>query len=117
MLDETLPLTVTEFEEWGNPKVREQYEYIRSYSPYDNVGPLAYPALLVKSAYNDSRVMYFEPAKWVARLRSTGKGAGPLLLHMDMDPAGHGGKSGRYERFREQAFVNAFVLWQLGIRD
>jgi oligopeptidase B len=117
MLDESLPLTVTEFEEWGNPKVREQYEYIRSYSPYDNVGAHAYPALLVKSAYNDSQVMYFEPAKWVARLRATRQGASPILLHMDMDPAGHGGKSGRLERLREQALVNAFVLWQLGIRD
>jgi oligopeptidase B len=115
MLDPTLPLTVGEFEEWGDPRKPADYEYIASYSPYDNVANRAYPALLVKSAYNDSQVMYFEPAKWVARLRAMKSDRNPLLLRMDLDPAGHGGKSGRYERLREIAFVNAFVLTQLGV--
>ncbi len=115
MLDETLPLTVGEFEEWGNPKVEADFEAMLAYSPYDNVRAQAYPVMLVKSAYNDSQVMYWEPAKWVARLRATKTDRNPLLLRMDMDPAGHGGKSGRYEKLREQAFVNAFVLWQLGV--
>ncbi len=117
MLDETLPLTVGEFEEWGNPRDRTHYEYMASYSPYDNVTARAYPSLLIKSAYNDSQVMYFEPAKWVARLRSTKTDANPLLLSMDLDPAGHGGKSGRYERLRENAFVMAFVLTELGVTE
>jgi len=115
MLDESLPLTVGEFEEWGNPRVKGEFEAIRAYSPYDNVRAQDYPAMLVKSAYNDSQVMYWEPAKWVARLRAAKTDRNPLLLRIDMEPAGHGGKSGRYERLREQAFVNAFVLWQLGV--
>jgi oligopeptidase B len=113
MLDETLPLTVGEFEEWGNPRDKVHYEYMASYSPYDNVEARAYPSLLVKSAYNDSQVMYFEPAKWVAKLRALKTDQNPLLLSMDLDPAGHSGKSGRYERLREHAFVMAFVLTQL----
>jgi oligopeptidase B len=117
MLDPTLPLTVGEFEEWGNPQDKTHYEYMASYSPYDNVAPRAYPSLLVKSAYNDSQVMYFEPAKWVARLRAVKTDRNPLLLAMDLDPAGHGGKSGRYERLRENAFVMAFVLTQLGLGE
>ncbi len=117
MLDESLPLTVGEFEEWGNPKVKDEHDYMLGYSPYDNVAARDYPALLVKSSYNDSQVMYFEPAKWVARLRAVRTGSSALVLSMDMEPAGHGGKSGRYERLREQALVNAFVLWQLGIRE
>ncbi len=115
MLDESLPLTVGEFEEWGNPRNKADYEYMATYSPYDNVAARAYPTLLVKSAYNDSQVMYFEPAKWVARLRAVKTDRNPLLLKMDLDPAGHGGKSGRYERLREVAFVNAFLLTQLGV--
>jgi len=115
MLDESLPLTVGEFEEWGNPKVEAEYRVMRRYSPYDNVAAKAYPAMLVKSSYNDSQVMYWEPAKWVARLRATKTDANPLLLHMNMDAAGHGGKSGRYDRLREVAFDQAFVLWQLGV--
>jgi oligopeptidase B len=114
MLDETLPLTVGEFEEWGNPREQAQYEYMAAYSPYDNVTARAYPSLLVKSAYNDSQVMYFEPAKWVAKLRALKTDRNPLLMKMDLDPAGHGGKSGRYERLREAAFVMAFVLTQIG---
>jgi oligopeptidase B len=113
MLDEKLPLTVGEFEEWGNPRDKAQYEYMAAYSPYDNVTERAYPSLLVKSAYNDSQVMYFEPAKWVARLRALKTDRNPLLLKMDLDPAGHSGKSGRYERLRETAFVMAFLLNQI----
>lgn len=115
MLDETLPLTVGEFEEWGNPKEKPAFDYMLSYSPYDNVTRKDYPAMLVVSAYNDSQVMYFEPAKWVAKLRAEKTDANPLLLKMDLDPAGHGGKSGRYEKLREEAFVNAFILNQLGV--
>jgi oligopeptidase B len=115
MLDETIPLTVPEFEEWGNPKIPEQYTYMRSYSPYDNIAAKAYPTMLVKSSYNDSQVMYWEPAKYVARLRATKTDRNPLVFYINMDPAGHGGKSGRYERLRETAFDYAFLLWQLGV--
>jgi oligopeptidase B len=115
MLDPSLPLTVGEFEEWGNPKIEEQYRYIRRYSPYENVGAKAYPTILVKTSYNDSQVMYWEPAKYVARLRAMKTDRNPLLLHINMDPAGHGGKSGRYNRLREIAFDYAFALWQLGV--
>ena len=115
MLDESLPLTVGEFEEWGNPKIAEQYRYMRSYSPYENLAPRAYPTMLVKSSYNDSQVMYWEPAKYVARLRALKTDTNPLVFHINMDPAGHGGKSGRYDRLRETAFDYAFLLWQLGV--
>jgi oligopeptidase B len=115
MLDESLPLTVPEFEEWGNPKIAAQYRYIKSYSPYDNVEAKAYPTMLVKSSYNDSQVMYWEPAKWVAKLRALKTDANPLVFYINMDPAGHGGKSGRYNRLRETAFDYAFLLWQLGV--
>jgi len=115
MLDESLPLTVGEFEEWGNPKIAEQYRYMRSYSPYDNIEAKAYPTLLVKTSYNDSQVMYWEPAKYVARLRALKTDRNPLVFHVNMDPAGHGGKSGRYDRLRETAFDYAFLLWQLGV--
>ena len=115
MLDESLPLTVGEFEEWGNPKSVEEYRYIRSYSPYENVEAKAYPTMLVKSSYNDSQVMYWEPAKYVAKLRALKTDANPLVFHINMDPAGHGGQSGRYNRLRETAFDYAFLLWQLGV--
>jgi oligopeptidase B len=115
MLDATLPLTVPEFEEWGNPKIAEQYKYMRSYSPYDNIEAKRYPIMLVKSSYNDSQVMYWEPAKYVARLRATKTDRNPLVFYINMDPAGHGGKSGRYERLRDTAFDYAFILWQLGV--
>lgn len=115
MLDETLPLTVNEFEEWGNPKKKEEYDWMARYSPYDNVRPGAYPAMLVRSSYNDSQVMYWGPAKWVAKLRATKTDDHPLLLAMNMDPAGHGGKSGRYDRLHDTAFDYAFVLEQLGL--
>ena len=115
MLDKTLPLTVVEFEEWGNPEIAEQYRYMLSYSPYDQIARKAYPTLLVKTSYNDSQVMYWEPAKYVAKLRAMKLDSNPLVFYVNMDPAGHGGKSGRYERLRERAFDYAFILWQLGV--
>jgi oligopeptidase B len=115
MLDASLPLTVGEFEEWGDPKREAEYRYMKSYSPYDNIEAKAYPIMLVKSSYNDSQVMYWEPSKYVAKLRAMKTDRNPLLFHITMDPAGHGGKSGRYERLRESAFDYAFLLWQLGV--
>ncbi len=114
MLDDTLPLTTGEYEEWGNPKEPEAYRYILSYSPYDNVKPQAYPAMLVETSLNDSQVMYWEPAKYVAKLRATKTDAKPLLLRINME-AGHGGASGRYDYLREIAFTYAFVLGIVGI--
>ena len=114
MLDDTLPLTTGEYEEWGNPKEPEAYRYILSYSPYDNVKPQAYPAMLVETSLNDSQVMYWEPAKYVAKLRATKTDDNPLLLRINME-AGHGGASGRYDYLREIAFTYAFVLGIVGI--
>ncbi|MCK6546249.1 S9 family peptidase [Myxococcota bacterium] len=115
MNDPTLPLTITEYEEWGNPNVAEQYRWMRAYSPYDNLEAKRYPAMLVRSSYNDSQVMYWEPAKYVARLRTLKVGDEPLLLKVLMEPAGHGGKSGRYDRYRDVAYDYAFLLAQLGL--
>jgi oligopeptidase B len=112
MLDESLPLTVGEFEEWGNPKLREFYDRMKGYCPYCNLAPRPYPAILVRTSLNDSQVMYWEPAKWVARLRTLDTGNRPILLKTDMD-AGHGGASGRYDALREIAFDYAFLLWRL----
>jgi oligopeptidase B len=112
MLDETVPLTVSEYEEWGNPNDVEYYEYMKSYSPYDNVRAADYPAMLVTAGFNDPRVSYWEPAKWVAKLRATNPEQLQLLLQTEMG-AGHSGPSGRYESWREEAFVTAFVLSQL----
>jgi len=109
MLDESLPLTVGEFEEWGNPKIREQYEYMKSYCPYTNLTERAYPAILVKTSLNDSQVMYWEPAKYVAKLRALNAGAPATLFKINLD-AGHGGASGRYDYLREIAFDYAWVL-------
>ena len=114
MSDPTLPLTVGEYEEWGNPAKKEEYEYIRTYSPYENLKKGAYPAMLVMTSFNDSQVFYHEPAKYVARLRTLKTDANPLLLKTNM-AAGHGGASGRYDSLREAAFEWAFVLTQLGI--
>ena len=115
MLDEAVPLTVTEYEEWGNPNDVEYYEYMKSYSPYDNVVPAdARPAMLVTAGFNDPRVSYCEPAKWVAKLRETARDHRPLLLQTEMG-AGHSGPSGRYESWREEAFVTAFVISQLDL--
>jgi oligopeptidase B len=115
MLDETLPLTVTEFEEWGNPKQKAEFDYIRSYCPYTNLAARDYPAMLVKTSFHDSQVMYWEPAKYVAKLRSLKTDKNPLLLKVNMN-AGHGGASGRYDSLRELAFSFSFVLTQVGIK-
>ena len=112
MLDEKLPLTVGEFDEWGNPSEPQFYEYMKAYSPYDNVHAAAYPALLVTGGLNDPHVSYWEPAKWVAKLRSLNQGERPVLLKTQMG-AGHSGPSGRYESWREEAFVSAFVIEQV----
>ena len=109
MLDETIPLTTGEFDEWGNPKDKAYYDYIKSYSPYDNVAAQDYPALLVTTGFHDSQVQYWEPAKWVAKLREYKTDDNPLMLHTEMG-AGHGGKSGRFERLRETAMEYAFLL-------
>ncbi len=114
MLDESIPLTVGEFEEWGNPKDPEYYEYMLSYSPYDNVSAQDYPNILVTAGLNDPRVQYWEPAKWVAKLRATKTDNNHLLLKTEMG-AGHRGPSGRYEYLRDIAFDYAFVLDALGL--
>jgi oligopeptidase B len=114
MLDESIPLTTNEFDEWGNPKDKAYYDYMLSYSPYDNVERKAYPAMLVTTGLWDSQVQYFEPAKWVAKLRTMKTDDNPLLFRVNME-AGHGGKSGRFQRFRETAEEYAFLLDQLGI--
>ena len=114
MLDASLPLTVAEYEEWGNPNEAEAFEYMLSYSPYENLRAVAYPAMLVKTSLNDSQVMYWEPAKYVAKLRRLKTNDAPLLLHINMD-AGHGGASGRYDYLKEIAFDDAFVLRELGV--
>jgi oligopeptidase B len=116
MLDTELPLTVGEFEEWGDPSQAGDYAYMRSYSPYDNVKAGAFPAMLVVTSLNDSQVMYWEPAKYTAKLRTVKTDAEPLLLVTNMG-AGHGGASGRYDRLREVARDYGFVLWQLGAMD
>ena len=113
MLDESLPLTIGEFEEWGNPKIHAQYEYLKSYCPYTNLAAGPYPAMLVRTSLNDSQVMYWEPAKYVARLRALKTDDAPLLFKVNLE-AGHGGASGRYDALREVAFDHAFVLTELG---
>jgi oligopeptidase B len=114
MLDESLPLTVGEFLEWGNPKVKSEYEYIKGYCPYTNLAAKAYPSMLVRTSLNDSQVMYWEPAKYVAKLRALKTDKNPLLLQVNM-AGGHGGASGRYDQLRERAFSYAFVLTELGV--
>jgi len=109
MLDDSIPLTTGEYDEWGNPNIKEYYEYMLSYSPYDNVQAQNYPALLVTTGLHDSQVQYWEPAKWVAKLRHTRLNDAPLLLKTDMS-AGHQGKSGRFEYLRDTAFEYAFLL-------
>ena len=116
MLDESLPLTTNEYDEWGNPNEKIFYECMLSYSPYDNLAPQAYPAMLVTTGLWDSQVQYFEPAKWVARLRRLNTGDAPVLLRVNME-AGHGGKSGRFQRYREYAEEYAFLLAQAGILE
>ncbi len=113
MLDDSLPLTVGEYEEWGNPKLPEQYAWIRPYCPYTNLSRKAYPTMLVRTSLNDSQVMYWEPAKYVARMRTLKTDSNPLVFLTNMG-AGHGGASGRYDRLHEIALDYAFVLWRLG---
>jgi oligopeptidase B len=117
MLDESLPLTVGEFEEWGNPKEKAAFEYMVTYSPYDNIAAKAYPNMLVKTSFNDSQVMYWEPAKYVAKMRATRTDHNILLLKTNLSPAGHGGASGRYDRLKDTAFDYAFILTQMGIQN
>ncbi len=114
MLDASLPLTAQEWLQWGNPQAKAEYEYLKSYSPYENVRAQRYPWLLVTSSLNDSQVGFHEPTKWVARLRTLNTGANPLLLKMNM-AGGHGGSSGRYDQLREQAFRFAFMLDAVGL--
>jgi oligopeptidase B len=114
MLDASLPLTVNEYEEWGNPNQPDDFAYMRSYSPYDNVSAQAYPNLLILGGLNDRRVAYWEPAKWAAKLRSLKTDDNVLLLRTYLG-AGHSGVSGRYEELKEVAFQYAFVLQRLGV--
>ncbi|HEY8266795.1 MAG TPA: S9 family peptidase [Steroidobacteraceae bacterium] len=114
MLDESIPLTTNEFDEWGNPKKKEYYDHMLSYSPYDNVSRQVYPAMLVTTSLWDSQVQYYEPAKWVARLRARKTDHNALLFKTTME-AGHGGKSGRFQRYRDIAEEYAFILDQSGI--
>ena len=114
MLDESLPLTTGEFDEWGNPKEKQYYDYMLSYSPYDNVKEQEYPNMLVTTGLHDSQVQYWEPAKWVAKLRDKKTGDNILLLHTNME-AGHGGASGRFEALKETAMEYAFMLYLEGI--
>jgi oligopeptidase B len=116
MLDESIPLTTGEYDEWGNPNVKEYYDYIRSYSPYDNVEAKEYPNMLVTTGLHDSQVQYWEPAKWVARLRDRKTGDNLLLLHTNME-AGHGGASGRFESLKETALEFAFIFKLMGIKE
>jgi oligopeptidase B len=114
MLDATLPLTTSEYTEWGNPNEKPAFDYMMRYSPYDNIKAQKYPSMLVQVSLNDSQVPYWEGAKFVARLRATRSDANPVLLKTNLG-AGHGGASGRYDALRENAFTNAFVLWQMGV--
>jgi oligopeptidase B len=114
-LDESIPLTVSEWEEWGNPKEKAAFDYMISYSPYDNIENKAYPNMLVRTSFNDSQVMYWEPAKYVAKMRATRTDHNLLLLKANMGPAGHGGASGRYDRLKDASFDYAFLLTQMGM--
>ena len=116
MLDASLPLTVGEYEEWGDPRIAEDYFYMKSYCPYTNLAAKAYPTMLVKTGLNDSQVMYWEPAKYVAKLRTLKTDTNTLLFKTNMG-AGHGGASGRYDYLREIALDYAFLLNELGIRE
>jgi oligopeptidase B len=114
MLDESIPLTTNEFDEWGNPKQKAFYDYMLSYSPYDNISKKGYPPLLVTTGLYDSQVQYYEPAKWVAKLRAMKTDQNPLLFKVNLE-AGHGGKSGRFIRQRQTAEEYGFILHLLGI--
>lgn len=116
MLDASLPLTTSEFIEWGNPAEKPAYDYMKTYSPYDNIRKMDYPTMLVKVSYNDSQVPYWEGAKLVAKLRTMKTDSNPLLLKVNFG-AGHGGSSGRYDALKETAFDYAFMLWQMGVAE
>ena len=116
MMDADLPLTTSEYLVWGDPHQRDAYEYMKSYSPYDNLRAGPYPAMLVTGSLNDSQVMYWEPAKYVARMRALKTNDTELLLKTNMG-AGHGGASGRYDHLREQAFEYAWLMSQVGINN
>jgi oligopeptidase B len=116
MLDDSLPLTIGEYLEWGDPKIKAEYDYIKSYCPYTNVRRQNYPSVLVTTSLNDSQVMYWEPAKYVAKLRTHKTGTSPVLFRINLD-AGHSGASGRYDALKEQAFQYAFLLERLGIEN
>ncbi len=117
MLDESLPLTVGEFEEWGNPKEKAAFDYMITYSPYDNVVAKNYPDMLVRTSFNDSQVMYWEPAKYVAKMRATRTDHNTLIFKVNLQPAGHGGASGRYDRLHEASFDYAWILGEMGIKN
>lgn len=116
MLNPNLPLTTGEYDEWGNPNDSIVYHYIKSYSPYDGVRQQDYPSMLVLASYYDSQVQYFEPAKWVAKLRASKTDNNLLLLKTDME-SGHAGSLGRYKTLKDEAFVYAFILHAVGIED
>jgi oligopeptidase B len=116
MQDDSLPLTAGEFDEWGNPAIKEFFDYILSYSPYDNVERKNYPAMLVMTGLYDSQVQYWEPAKWVAKLRDLKTDNNILLLKINME-AGHGGASGRFQKLKETALIYAFFFDQLNIKE
>ena len=109
MSDASIPLTTNEYDEWGNPANKESYFYMKSYSPYDNVEKKKYPNMLITTGLHDSQVQYFEPAKWVAKLREMKTGNNVLLLHTDME-VGHGGASGRFKVLKDRAREYAFIL-------
>jgi oligopeptidase B len=114
MQDASIPLTTQEWQQWGDPRREPDYSYMKSYSPYDNVAARAYPAILVTAGLNDPRVAYWEPAKWVAKLRANKTDTNTLLLKTNMG-AGHGGSSGRYDYLKEMAFRYAFIRDQVRI--
>jgi oligopeptidase B len=114
MMDASLPLTTSEYLEWGNPNNKGEFDYMMQYSPYDNVKRQNYPSILVQVSLNDSQVPYWEGAKFAAKLRDMKTGANPVLVKANMG-AGHGGASGRYDALRETAFTYAFILWQMGL--
>jgi oligopeptidase B len=116
MLDDSIPLTAGEWDEWGDPRNKEYYDYMLSYSPYDQVEAKDYPNMLVTTGLHDSQVQYWEPAKWVAKLRELKTDDNLLLLHTNMD-AGHGGQSGRFRQYRETALEYAFIFHLIGITE
>jgi oligopeptidase B len=114
MLDPDMPLTTGEYDEWGDPNQKEYYDYILSYSPYDQIKPMDYPSMLVTAGFHDSQVQYWEPAKWVAKLRAMKTDQNLVMLHTNLD-AGHHGTTGRFKRLKQTALIYAFMLDQVGI--